>query len=411
MVRTLNEFISEVIGIVEPWSVSSVTLVEGEEVVNVKLEYDREKRPNPPHCECGGECGYYDMVRKTWRHTDLCEYICNIEGDVPRVRCKSCGKVFRVSAPWASDSISRYTHRFEMQLIRLAKEMPISAVSREMRVDDSTVWTILDRYVQRRMESHNLEHVHTYYVDEKAMRKGHDYLSTFLDQDHRVIFVGEGNSSDVIHDFMRYLEAHGGSVDNIRHVSMDMSGGFKKGNAECFPDAKVTFDRFHVVRHMTDAVNEVRRREYSNLLRAQEEERKALKGQRFLLLRNHKDLGDSERDSIKDLMSMFPDLGRTYIQKESLRATWGMEHKYDARDFLTRWIKESIDTGIKELIRVANTIERHMDGILNWYESRISNGVMEGFNSVLQAIKGRARGYRSFERYRTMIYLRSSGIC
>ncbi len=77
MVRTLNEFISEVIGIVEPWSVSSVTLVEGEEVVNVELEYDREKRPDPPHCECGGECGYYDMVRKTWRHTDLCEYICN----------------------------------------------------------------------------------------------------------------------------------------------------------------------------------------------------------------------------------------------------------------------------------------------------------------------------------------------
>ncbi len=115
----------------------------------MKLEYDCEKRPNPPHCECGGECGYYDMVKKTWRHTDLCEYICNIEGDVPRVRCKSCGKVFRVSAPWASDSISRYTHRFEMQLIRLANEMPISAVSREMRVDDSTVWTILDRYVQR----------------------------------------------------------------------------------------------------------------------------------------------------------------------------------------------------------------------------------------------------------------------
>lgn len=123
-----------------------------------------------------------------------------------------------------------------------------------------------------------------------------------------------------------------------------------------------------------------------------------------------KGLGDPERDGIRSLMPMFPDLGRTYIQKESLRATWGMEHKYDARDFLTRWIKESIDTGIKELIRVANTIERHMDGILNWYESRISNGVMEGFNNVLQAIKGRARGYHSFERYRTMIYLRSSGI-
>ncbi len=108
---------------------------------------------------------------------------------------------------------------------------------------------------------------------------------------------------------------------------------------------------------------------------------------------------------------MFPDLGRVYIFKESLRAVCEMESKYDARVYLLRWLEEARETGIKELLKLVNMVESHMDGILNWYESRISNGVMEGFNSVLQAFKGRARGYRSFERYRTMIYLRSSGLC
>lgn len=172
MVRTLNEFISEVIGIVEPWSVSSVTLVEGEEVVNVELEYDREKRPDPPHCECGGECGYYDMVRKTWRHTNLCEHICNIEGNVPRVRCKSCGKVFRVSAPWAFDSISRYTHRFEMQLIRLAKEMPCISRKQKNKSELSTHWFQCDERLHTRIVS--------FFIDVNSVVLNH--LHTFSDR-------------------------------------------------------------------------------------------------------------------------------------------------------------------------------------------------------------------------------------
>ena len=407
----LNRFLSEVIGITEPWNVSSVELDNDSETVSIESEYNRAKKREPPRCECGGECGYYDTVRKTWRHVDLCGYLCIIGGDVPRVKCKTCGKVFRTSVPWAADSINKYTDRFEAQLIRLSKEMPMSSVCREMRVDSSTAWTILDRYVEKRMKSHNLEHVHTYYVDEKAISKGHEYLSTFLDQNHKVIFVAEGNSSDAIRDFRMYLEEHGGSADNILHVSMDMGAGYRKGTAEYFPDAKITFDRFHVVSHMTEAVNEVRRREYAGLMKEEAEDREALKGKRYLLLRNNKDLGDSEKEDVKSLISRFKDLGRTYIQKETLRGVWGMEKKYDARMYLLRWLKESRETKIKELVAVAEMMERHMEGILNWYDSKISNGVMEGFNSVLQAVKGRARGYRSFERFRTMIYLRSSGIC
>ncbi len=145
-----------------------------------------------------------------------------------------------------------------------------------------------------------------------------------------MIFVAEGNSSDAVHKFREYLEEHGGSAENIRHVSMDMGGGYRKGTAECFPDAKVTFDRFHVVKHMTEAVNEVRRREYAGLMKEEAEDREALKGKRYLLLKNNINLTDSEKEDVKSLISRFKDPGKTYIQKETLRGVWGMEKKYDA---------------------------------------------------------------------------------
>ncbi len=128
----LNGFLSEIVGIVKPWSVSSVELDKNSETVSIELDYDRADRPEPPHCQCGEGCGYYDTVRKSWRHADLCGYLCIIGGDVPRIKCKTCGKVFRISVPWAAESINKYTDRFEAQLIRLAKEMPMSSVCREM---------------------------------------------------------------------------------------------------------------------------------------------------------------------------------------------------------------------------------------------------------------------------------------
>ena len=409
----LNGFLEDVIGITKPWRIISAEF-DGVDTVDIELEYVKSQRPEAPDCpECGSsDTSYYDMVEKSWRHTDMCDQICMIHGMVPRVQCKSCGKVSRIKVPWSANSINRYTDSFEKFIVRLAKEMPVSAVCRMMRLDDSTVWTILDRYVEDCMQKQDLSYVHTYYVDEKAIRKGHVYLSTFLDQDHNVVFVGRDHGEDTITSFRQHLESRKGCAGNIRHISMDMSGAYQRGADINFPNAKITFDRFHVAEHATEAVNVTRKREYATMMDLEDEDRrKSLKGQRYLFIKNYKNLDEEGQSKLRGLLGMFPDLGRVYIFKESLRAVWEMESKYDARMYLLRWIEEAKDTGIRELLKLVNLVESHMEGILNWYESRISNGVMEGFNSVLQAFKGRARGYRSFERYRTMIYLRSSGLC
>ena len=405
-------FLEDVIGISRPWRIVSAKF-DGVDTVDIDLEYVKSQRPKAPDCPvCGSrETAYYDMVEKSWRHTDMCDQICMIHGMIPRIQCKGCGKVSRIKVPWSAESINKYTDSFEMKVVRLSKEMPVSSVCRELRLDDCTVWTILDRYVEKCMSKQDLSYLHTYYVDEKAIQKGRVYLSSFLDQNHNVVFVGKDNTSDTVTDFRKHLEAHNGCAGNVRHISMDMGKGYILGAEQNFPKAKMTFDRFHVAEHATEAVNDTRKREYAMLIEAEDHRARELKGQRYLFIKNYKNLDDERQTKVRDLLKMFPDLSRVYVFKESLRAVWEMESKYDAQNYLYRWIEEAKETGIKELLKLVNLVESHAEGILNWYDSRISNGVMEGFNSVLQAFKGRARGYRSFERYRTMIYLRSSGLC
>lgn len=407
----LNNFVAQITGIAPPWIVLSAEF-NGTDTVDVEIGYDRRSRPSAPSCPaCGGEASYYDMVDKTWRHTDMCDHICKIHGRVPRIRCKDCGTVSRIAPPWEADSIGKYTKSFEDKVIRLSKEMPVASVCREMRLDDSTVWTIIDRYVERCMSKQDLSHLHTYYVDEKATQTGHVYLSTFLDQNKDVAFVAPGNDSSSVVAFRDHLVSRNGKVENVKHISSDMGTGYLKGARECFPNAKVTIDRFHLTEHMTKSVNDVRKREYAMLAKDDEEKRKMLKGKRFLFLKNYKNLDDDDKEAIPSLMSAFPDLGRIYTFKEMMRGFWEKPTKYDAYLYIMKWCEDARKEDIPELNGIVDMIERNLEGILNWYTSRINNGVMEGFNSVLQAFKGRARGYRSFERYRTMIYLRGSGLC
>lgn len=407
----LNDFVSQIVGVVPPWSVVSAEF-DGVDTVDVEIEYDRSSRPSAPNCPvCGGEAGYYDMVDKTWRHTDMCDYICRLHGRVPRIRCKACGSVSRISPPWEADSIGKYTKSFEDKVVRLSKEMPVLSVCKELRLDDSTVWTILDRYVERCMAKQDLSGLHTYYVDEKAIEKGHTYLSTFLDQNRDVVFVAEGNDSKSVVAFRDHLVSRNGKAENVLHISSDMGSGYLKGAKECFPHARVTLDRFHIMQHMTDEVNNVRRREYAVLTNEQEEERNMLKGQRYLFLKNYKNLDDKGRQALPSLLATFKDLGRIYVFKESMRGFWEMPSKHDAQGYIMKWCEDAKAEDIPELNKIVEMVERVTENILNWYSSRISNGVMEAFNSVLQAFKGRARGYRSFKRYRTMIYLRGSSLC
>lgn len=150
------------------------------------------------------------------------------------------------------------------------------------------------------------------------------------------MFVAEGNDSQSVKEFKEHLESRKGSAENVKHISSDLGTGYLKGAKDCFPKAKITLDHFHIMHHMTEAVNDVRRREYAALSDEQQEERKMLKGQRYLFLKNYNNLDDETKQALQSLLKTFHDLGCIYVFKESMRGIWGMPNKHDGQAFLCR---------------------------------------------------------------------------
>ncbi|MBE6519313.1 MAG: ISL3 family transposase [Thermoplasmata archaeon] len=243
---------------------------------------------------------------------------CHIHCAVDRMQCPKCSKVTMLDVP-SADKGSGFTLLFEARAVLLMKEMPVNATERFLNTDHRRLWNILDRYVKDRMKDLDLSGLTRFYVDEPACKRGHDYISIFADEEHRIIFVTYGNDSSAVARFRQHLEEHGGRAENIRYICCDMGKGFQSGIAMEFPDAIVTYDRFHVMEHMTMAVDRSRRHEW-NMLRESGRMREAtnLKGQRFLLLRNHDNLYTDQKDRISDILSSHPEIGTAYQLKESL---------------------------------------------------------------------------------------------
>lgn len=392
----------------DPWKVSSVVINDEETRVDIRIVL---KTIPEIICKCGCAMKCYDKREREWQHTDLFDMECHIHCQVPRMKCEKCGKLEMMDVPWASKG-SGFTLLFESKSVDLMKEMPVNSASRYLRVTDKRLWRVLDSFVEKRMKEQDLSKLDSFYVDETACKRGHNYISIFVDKNHEIIFVTNGNDSSTMTRFREHLESCGGRADNIRYICCDMGKGFESGIAREFPKAIVTYDRFHVMEHMTLAVDKARRDEWNRLRHdGKTKEASDLKGQRFLLLRNNVNLDDDQKKRVQALMDSHEDVGTAYQLKESLRETWEFDNRYDAANHLVTWLVAAEHTGLNALKDIIRLVDNHFNEILNWFSSGMSNGVMEGINSVIQAVKGRARGYRNWENLRTMCYLRGSSLC
>ena len=271
------------------------------------------------------------------------------------------------------------------------KEMPVNATGEFIGVTDHRLWKVLDNYVDGCMQRQDLIYVDAFFVGETACKRGHKYVSIFADRNHKIIFVTHGDDSSTMTAFREHLVAHGGRVENIKLICCDMGKGFKSGIEKEFPNAIVIYDRFHVMEHMTLAVDKARRHEW-NVLRESGRLKEAtyLKGQRFLLLKNIGNLQDWQEARVDAIKKSHKDIGTVYSLKESLRDTGDFESKYDASDHLVAWLLATKHTGLGSLKDIITLIDKNFDEILHWFDSGMSNGVMESINSVIQAVKARA---------------------
>jgi len=392
-----------------PWKVESVSIDENETRADIKIALEGKVRTLCPHC--GSLCRGYDRRKRSWQHSDMFDLKCYIHYDLERMECPLCRKVFTADIPWAEKGCG-FTSLFEKKSIALMKEMPVNAAAAYLNVTDKRLWRIMERYVGGRMKEQDLSGLRRFYVDETACRRGRSYVSIFADDNHNIIFVTEGNDSASVKRFREHLESKGGKASDIEYICCDMGKGFQAGIAEEFPEASVTYDRFHVMEHMMMAVDRSRRNASDATgHKGRRCESSDMLGQRFVLLKNHDDLHEYQKIIVSEILSSHAELEKVYRLKESLRRTWVCDSKEDAANHLMSWLLTAEYSGIESLDDITDLVDNHFDEILNWFDSGMNNGVMEGINSVIQAVKSRARGYRDWRNLRAMCYLRGSGLC
>lgn len=384
------------LGLAQPWEVVKLDFDAAAKQLTIGVDFPKGSLFGCPECGVGG-CGAYDTKPMRWRHLNFFQHEAYIEARVPRVTCDKCG-VKQVEVPWSRPG-SGFTLLFEALIMALAQRMTIAAVSQIIGEHDTRIWRVLHHHVEEARDREDFSEVRSVGIDETAARRGHDYITLFMDLDEsRVMYATEGKGGDTIGRFVDDLRKHNGTPGQVKDVSMDMSQAFISGVQEHLPDAAITFDKFHIMQIMGKAVDEVRR--------AEQVDCPELKKTRFLWLKNPKNLTASQAQRLDDLRMQDLNLKtmRAYHIRLNLQEFW-KQPAWRAEMFLKKWFFWATHCRLEPVVKAARTIRRHQEGILRWFKSRINNGILEGINSLLQAAKSKARGYRTSRNLITMAYM------
>lgn len=389
-----NTLFKVALGLQSPWEVKSLDF--SVEAKRLDIRVDFEPGSTFPCPECGKPSKAHDTEERSWRHLDFFQHAAYLTARVPRCKCDEHG-VKQVAVPWARPG-SGFTLLFEALLMALAREMPVKAVARIVGEHDTRIWRMLDHYVVEALSKLDLSEVSEIGVDETAARRGHDYITLFMDHGkRRLMFAIAGRDHTTIAAFKGFLKEHGGDPARIQEASIDMSNAFIKGFGEQFPETHLTFDRFHVMKLMGDAVDKVRREEAKD--------RPELKRTRWFWQRNPENLRADQRERLRELQQMNLDTATAYQMKLTLQDFYEQPNPRAARAFLEDWCELAWQTGLDPVRKVALTLAEHAKGVLRWFRSGISNGLLEGINSIIQAAKAKARGYRTTKNLITIAYL------
>ncbi len=315
---------------------------------------------------------------------------------MPRITCAKCG-VKQVGVPWARKG-SGFTLLFEALAMTLITHMPVAAAARLIGEHDTRLWRVVFHYVKAAVARMDLGQLRRVCIDETAAKRGHDYISLFVDIDRRcVVFVADGRDADTVRQFADHVDAHNSDASRIKEVCIDMSGAFIKGVTENLTEATITFDKFHVMQLMGRAVDDTRR--------VESKVRPELKGSRYVWLKNEQNLTSGAKETLTALSKLHLKTARAYQLRCAFQEVYAQPTRGWAELMMDKWDSWAMRSRIEPMKAVARTIRRHRDGILAWFDSRIANGLIKGINSLIQAAKAKARGYRNSETLKAMTYL------
>jgi transposase len=313
--------------------------------------------------------------------------------------CKRCGKTLREPIPFAKGK-RRHLKVFARYVIELCALMTILHVALLLGVGWDLVKAIHKEDMGKRLKRRKLWRVRYIAVDEFALRKGHRYMTIVLDlETGEILYAHEGKDAEALIPFLRQLKRR--AVD-LRAVAIDMSQAYINAVREVFSDKlDIVHDPYHVVALVNQAIDETRRDLYRDL---EGQERGVLKGTRFLLLKSLEKLSSNALERLMLLMEVNEPLYRAYLLKEDLRMFWNMANRDEGEKFLDAWISEARGTGLKHFVKLATTLDVHREGLLAYFEHRISTGPLEGLNNKVKVMKRMAYGYRDIAYFKMRLY-------
>jgi transposase len=284
--------------------------------------------------------------------------------------------------------------------MELVPAMAVSQAGRIVAEHDTRLMRIIKHYVIQARKQVDMRNVAKITLDETSTKKGHNYMSVFIDADKenkRVVFITEGKDHTVVKQFTDDLTCHQGDPKNITQVCADMSKAFTKGIEENLPNADLVYDRFHVMQVMLKALDEVRREETKT--------NQSLTGSRYAWLHNPETMTKNQEQLLNSLIKQHTQTAKAYQIRLALRDIYEIQDYHMAEAALKRWYFWATHSRIEPIIKAAKTIKAHWHGVLNFFIDRMTNGIAEGINSTIQTIKRRARGYANTTHFITMIYL------
>ena len=379
-----------------PWNITKVNFSSESRLLELWIDFIPGSEFDCPKCSHHG-CKGYDTEDKTWRHLNFFQYRCDLHCRVPRVKCPNCG-VILVDIPWARKR-SGFSLLMESLILIMAKDMPISKVASLLGEDDGRIWRVVDHYVSKARENEDYSNVQVIGFDETSSRRGHNYITIAVDlESSTVIFATEGKDHTTVDQFVPDFINHSGNPENITDVCSDLSKAYIKGVRENFPNAVHTYDKFHVMKLVGEALDEVRKTE--------QQTDPILRKTRYLWLKNRDSLSQGEENRFNELSKMNLKTARAYRMKEALKVIWDCPDIQSAKELFNKWYFWATHCKLEPMIKLAKALKRHESGILNIVKSRISNGIVEAINGKIQMLKRSGRGYPNIDNFITMIYLR-----
>lgn len=321
--------------------------------------------------------------------------------NIQRLECKDCGKIRQEHLSFAEHKKS-YTRSFKQFVLDLVTVATIKDVAENLNVSWDLVKDIQKKFLKKRYSKIDLSKVKRIGIDEFAISKGHKYMTIVVDlETGRIIYAHKGRDAKSLDDFWKLLQKQN---VNIKAVATDMSIAYISAVLTNLPNATLVFDRFHIIKKYNDMLSKLRRLVFNQ--ETHSNNKKILKGTRWLLLKNEENLNEEkdERKKLEEALSINKPLAIAYYLKEDIKLLWEQENKNEAKKFLGKWLAKAYASEVPLLYKFADSLLAHRNGIFNWYDYPISTGQVEGINNKIKVMKRQAYGYRDVEFFRLKLF-------